>query len=233
MRDRFARRRLEVPIDKRDARPQALTSESVGTEAGKGDSWQETRAFKRGAIIGALVLTCAGAAWAFIGLANREGTPGWAFGAMAVPELALLGFACGRLVALRRCGFERPSAEESSERRRGRKVGIWFGVIFLAECSLIAVAATGLARAGRYLLIPIAVAAIVGLHLVPIAMLLGIPVYSIAGLAIAGLAALSLLVEDERTRVYDVALVVAFALWASAGRVLARYAGPPERPKCG
>jgi hypothetical protein len=187
-------------------------------------TWHEALAFRRGATIGALVLTIAGGAWAFLGLANHTGAPAWAFVAFSAAVFTIVTSAAVRFVTLVRSPVSTVSADAARENaRRGRRVGIVFGLTFAAEGVLIGTAATLLQRADRPLLIPVAVAAIFGLHLLPLGKVLGMPIYNLIGSAIAGLSALALLVPDERARVFDLAMVVAVLLLASAGRVLYRY----------
>jgi len=186
--------------------------------------WHNTREFKFGAGIGALVLTYAGAAWAFVALANRAGTPTWEFGVFALPVLTLTALSVMRLVAVARLPIRKLFGTEAIESaRQGRKVGVWFALIFATEAALIAGTAVILARSGRPLLIPVAVVGIVGLHFVPLARIFSMPIYLVTGLLLAGLAAMSLLVADEASRVFILAIIVALVLWASAARVLAAY----------
>ena len=188
--------------------------------------WHGTQGFKRGAAIGALILTFAGAAWAVAGLVNWPGTPVWEFGFVAVPVLALTGLSISRLVAVAALPSPQvPDAEAAENARRGRRIGLLFGAVFTVEMLLIALAAILLSSAGRPLLIPVAVAAIVGVHFLPLATIFHVRTYGIAGLLLIGASLGSLFVPDEPTRVYVLALMVAMVLWASAGTVLAMHTG--------
>lgn len=174
-------------------------------------------------------MTSAGAAWAFVGLALHEGSPTWAFLVAAVVVLALLVAALSRFPAIARSPVAEVSEEQAeANARRGRRVGIWFGVTFTAEAVLMGASGALLGRSGRPLLAPIAVAAIFGLHLLPLAKVLGMRVYTVTGWVIAGCAALSLAIADDHARIFDLAMVVAVVLWICAGRILVRYATPRE-----
>jgi hypothetical protein len=189
-------------------------------------AWQHTRGFRSGAAIGALVLTCAGAAWAIAALANRPGVPAWTYAAAAVPVLALLSSGVRCLLMIRRDdGLRPPGLDVIEGAQRGRRVGVLFGAVFAAEIALIAVAAIVLSHAGRPLLIPVAVVAIVGVHFVPLARLFHIPVYGAAGWLLLTASLVSLLIVDERLRVFILGLAAAVVLWASAAVVLALHTG--------
>ena len=183
--------------------------------------WQDSRRFKLGAGVGVFVLTYAGAWWAFGALGSHPGTPAWQFVAAMIPVLTLTTFLVVRLVAVVRSPSRKPSVAEAAEgARRGRRMGILFGLVCTAEGLLIASAASMLSSAGRPLLIPVAVAAIVGLHFIPLSRIFSMPIYMVTGTLIAGLAAASLLIADEHVRVFALSLLVAGVLWASAARAL-------------
>jgi hypothetical protein len=188
--------------------------------------WQDSRRFKIGAGIGALVLTCAGAAWAFGALINRADTAPWEFGLFALPALALTLMTVTRLAAIAKHPWQKASGVETAARaRQGRKIGLWFGVVFGAEGGLIAVTAAYLTEIGRPLLIPVAVVVIVGAHFLPLARIFRMPVYGFAGAILMAAALGSLIIPDERTRAFDLGIAAAVVLWVSAGVVLATHTG--------
>ncbi|MEP6730597.1 MAG: hypothetical protein ABJE10_08160 [bacterium] len=191
------------------------------------DTADEGRAFKLGAAIGAMVLISAGAAWAFAALANRVVAPPiWAYGVVAVSVTMLIAWGAIRVAAIVRMPVQRVSEASAVEgARRGRKTGLMFGAIVSVEVALIAGVAVFLARADRGLLVPVAVVAIVGLHFVPLSRVFRVSTYGIAGWLLTSLAALSMLIADERARVFDLAIAVALVLWASAARVLVLHTG--------
>jgi hypothetical protein len=109
--------------------------------------------------------------------------------------------------------------------RAGRRMGRSFGIIFGIEGALIGAVAGALARAGRPLLIPVAIALIVGLHFFPLARVFQVPLYGLTGLfcIVSGLA--SLLVPDSRARLVALGFAMAAVLWISAAAVLVRHTG--------
>lgn len=189
--------------------------------------WHDSRGFKFGAGIGALVLTYTGAAWAFAALGNRRGaTPAWEFGVLTLPVLLLTALGVIRLVAVARLPIVPASGAEAIEgARRGRRVGLLFGAVFAVEFGSIALAAILLSRAGRPLLIPVVIVAIVGAHFLPRARIFHVPTYGFAG-GLLVLAALgSPLITDAPARVVALGMVTGLVLWVSAATVLALHTG--------
>lgn len=187
--------------------------------------WQKTMGFKLGAGIGALILTYAGAAWAFVSLANRSATQTWEFVVAALPVVIITIFGVVRLAAAWKLPFRFSASEATESARHGRRVGLLFGVVFAAEFVAITTAAVLLSWAERPLLIPVAVAAIVGAHFLPLAKIFQIPTYGYAGLILLGISLGSLLITNERTRLFTLGISVAVVLWVSAGAVLAIHTG--------
>jgi hypothetical protein len=189
--------------------------------------WHESRGFKFGAGIGALVLTYTGAAWAFAALGNRPGaTPAWQFGVLTLPVLLLTALSVTRLVAVARLPIAPGSDAEAIEgARRGRRVGVLFGVVFAVEFGSIALAAILLSRAGRPLLIPVVIVAIVGVHFLPLARIFHVPTYGFGGVVLVLAALGSLLITDEPARVFALGMVTGLVLWVSAATVLALHTG--------
>ena len=130
---------------------------------------------------------------------------------------ALAGFSVARLVAAAKLP---PAQDAEQAARQGRATGIWFGIIFATEAIFIAAAAILLAGAGRPLLIPVVVAAIVGVHFWPLARVFRIPIYWGTGALLLCCAAASLLIGDENARLLALGIAVALVLWISAAVVL-------------
>jgi hypothetical protein len=173
-------------------------------------------------VIGALVFTFLGAFWSVESIVNWPGAPVWTYGLVAIPTVGLTAFAFMRLVRSR--GL--PAASDPTRASRdGKRMGIAFGIIFTVEFALVAVCAVVLDNAGRSLLIPVAVAFIVGLHFLPLARVFRLPFYYVTGLACVTCSLGSLLVADEPVRLLALGLAVAAVLWASALVVLLRYTG--------
>ncbi len=172
-----------------------------------------------GAGIGALVLTCAGAAWSFVALINRPEVRTWQFVLLVAPAVILIAASVRQLAAVARMPTSPSHAEAIESARHGRRIGR-FATIFGVEVAVIAAAATLLARAGRPLLIPVAVVAIVGAHFVPLATIFQVRTYSLVGIALLVAAGMSLFISDEPIRVFILDLAGAFILWAGAFAVL-------------
>src|SRR5215467_10320306 len=92
--------------------------------------WQDSRGFKFGAGIGAMVLTYAGAAWAFAALINRPGAALWEYAILSLPALALTVMIVMRLLAICKLHGQEASqdawADEAERANQGRKIGLWF-----------------------------------------------------------------------------------------------------------
>lgn len=190
-----------------------------------GPSWQESRGFRLGAAIGALILTYAGAAWGFAALILRGTTPPWELGVFALPVLALTVLGARRVAAISKEG----GGGSPGNAQRGRRVGLWFGAIFGVEGGLIAFTSSFFARAGRPLLIPVAVVGIVGAHFLPLSGVFRVPTYAVTGALLFGCALGSLLIADEPTRVFALGIATALVLWVSAAAVLLIHTGGRER----
>jgi hypothetical protein len=180
--------------------------------------------FKFGAGIGALVLTGAGALWSVVALMFRADTAAWEYAVVALPVLALAALAVSRMVAVARHPKpELPDASKIEGARQGRRIGMLFASVLLVEAVLIAVASVLLQHFHRPLLIPVAVMAIVGVHFVPLARVFGIRTYRVTGIVLVGLAAGSLWIHDEATRVFALSLASALVLWLSAAVVVMQH----------
>ena len=185
-----------------------------------------TRAYVRGVAIGALVLTFFGVFWASEAITNWTQAPSWAYGVLSLPVITLTLFAVVRFINAAKL----PEAMDGDQAARdGKRTGIAFGVVFSIEFILIAVAAVILNNLDRPLLIPVAVALIVGLHFFPLARLFHVPIYSVTGLLCVACAFASLLVADEAVRLLLLGLAIAIILWGSAGAALLQYTGPSGR----
>lgn len=173
-----------------------------------------SRDYARGVAIGALILTFFGVFWAF---ANWPQAPSWAYGVLSLPVVTLTLFAVVRFINTAKL----PEAMDGDQAARDdKRTGIAFGVVFAVEFILIAAAAAILNNLDRPLLIPVAIALIVGLHFFPLARLFHVPVYSVTGLLCVACAFASLLVADESVRLLLLGLTIAIILWGSAGVVL-------------
>jgi hypothetical protein len=173
-------------------------------------------------VIGALVFSVLGAFWAVESIANWPGAPVWAYGLVAIPVIGLTALAATRLVSSR--SLPR-AADPAAARREGKRMGIVFGAVFTVEFGVIAVVAVWLDTAGHSLLIPVAVAFIVGAHFLPLARVFRLPFYYVTGLVCIACALGALLLPVESVRLLVLGLSVAAVLWTSALVVLLRHTG--------
>ena len=137
-----------------------------------------TRGFARGAAIGALVLTGFGGFWAIESVVHQSEAPAWEWVAVGVTGAVLASLCLLRMV---RAANLAEAHDPGLAARAGRRMGMSFGIIFGIEGLLIGAAAAALAQAGRPLLIPVAIALIVGLHFFPLARVFRVPVYHLTG----------------------------------------------------
>jgi hypothetical protein len=172
----------------------------------------------RGCVAGAAILTLFGSAWCIVALAFWAARPGWSIPAGIVATVVLLGLCILRLMALRNI----PSVDDPSAAAKGKRAGMWFGIIFGAECGVIALCSALLARAGLSVWIPIEVALIVGLHFLPLARVFEVPLYYWTGaLCVIGMLACSL-IRDAAMRLLSAGLLMAAVLWLTAVVLLVR-----------
>ncbi len=178
-------------------------------------------------VVGALVFTFLGAFWALASIANWPGVPAWGNVLVAAPVIGLTAYAVVRMVSSRRLPR---AADSATADRDGKRMGIAFGVIFTVEFALIAVAAVLLDNAGHSLLIPVAVAFIVGVHFLPLARVFRLPFYYVTGTLCAACALGALFLPIETGRLVVLGLSIATVLWISGLVVLLRYTGRPGTP---
>ena len=184
--------------------------------------FEDSRGFKFGVGLGALVLTAAGAAWSIVALIFREGTAVWQYVLAMLPVVTLTALIVRRLAAIAKVDDPQPSEGERIESaRQARRMGLLFAVVVTIEVALIVLAAFALARVNRPSLIPVAVMVIVGAHFVPLARVFRIPAYSVTGFVLVGVAGGSLLIPNESVRLFALGVGSAVVFWASAAAVVA------------
>ncbi len=152
------------------------------------------RAAVRGVASGVLFMALFGTLWADIGIGGLQGWGG--FWLLIVTVLVGIGLLLGGiflLLASRRLSNQIAEADA----RRGRRIGIWFGITFATEGVLIGVA-SGICNAlNRFdLFFPI-MALIVGVHFFPLAFLFQVKTYYLVGAFLCVLALITLLVVPE------------------------------------
>jgi hypothetical protein len=81
-----------------------------------------------------------------------------------------------------------PETTSPEESAAGKKIGMWFGIVFGLEALLIALTSIVLGRLQADRFIPPAIALIVGLHFLPLARLFRVTFYYITGALLSVLA---------------------------------------------
>ncbi len=165
-----------------------------------------------------------GAMWGFLAVSFTNGSLQLAgYLTIGLVTLALLG-AVMRVLRYARSLPEISLPEEAGE---GKRISIYFGIVFGLEFALIAVVAIALGRAHLQQLIPPAVALIVGIHFFPLARLFRVSMYWLTGgllciLAAVALAALlpgrlvtSLTGQDAKSWDLFIAAGAALVIWGT------------------
>jgi hypothetical protein len=170
----------------------------------------------RGIAGGAAILTSFGAAWCFLALANwtaaQPGRPSWSLPAASIATVALLALCAARLLSLRKLH----DVPDPIAAAKGKRDGMFFGIIFGAEGGLIGLSSFLLARYGLSDWIVIATAIIVGAHFLPLASLFHLPLYYWTG-ALSILGALACTpIPDPAIRTRSAAFVMTAVLWITA-----------------
>lgn len=166
----------------------------------------------RGVVVGAAILTIFGGFWLIVALAYFASRPGWSIPVGGATTLTLLVLCLVRLAASQKF----PRVNDPTDAAKGRRAGKLFGIVFAVESALIAGCSTLLASRGLGLWIPIATAAIVGFHFLPLARVFEMAVYRWTGIACL-LAALGCLpIHDFGRRLLCLGLLMTAILWLSA-----------------
>ncbi len=175
-------------------------------------SFAHTKSHNRGLSIGAAILTAFGLFWALAAIhASASLTPAAAYAAIAI---ALILIIASLWCAARAQGREAQNPEAAE--RDGRRAGMWFGIIFTLEGAFIAAAAVLLSRQHLADWIPIATAAIVGLHFLPLARLFRARIYYLTGTLAAAAALASIAISDAASRIAFVCVAMTAILWLTA-----------------
>ncbi len=165
----------------------------------------------RWVIGGAAFLALMGGYWCLTALSFWSGRPGWAIAvACAVVILLLAGCVVRWLQAAKL-----PRGGEA-DAAQGKRMGMWFGIIFGIEGGMIGVIAPLLARTGHSEWILMAIALIVGVHFLPLAYVFEVPqYYLLGGLCVVGSLG-CFLIPPMEPRNLCVGFVMAFALWLTS-----------------
>jgi hypothetical protein len=171
-----------------------------------------------GAAFGVLMMTLFGTAWLAWGLHNTHADSPWLIPALVLPAIALLVPCFGMFQAGRRAAKQAAPLTTEQERVQSR-MGIMFGIIFGAEGLLIFLAVNVLVNLHLDPYIINAVAAIVGLHFLPLARLYRVPLYYWVGGVMVADALLSLALPSP-TREIAVGFSMGAILWLTCVLVL-------------
>jgi len=171
-----------------------------------------------GAAFGVLMMTLFGTAWLAWGLQSELADSPWLGAALVLPAIALLVPGFGMFRVGRRAAKQAAPLTADQKRAQSR-MGIMFGVIFGAEGLLIFLAVNVLTNLHLEAYIMTAVAAIVGLHFLPLARLYRVPLYYwVGGVMVAD--ALASLDLPSPTREIAVGLSMGAILWLTCILVL-------------
>ena len=183
-----------------------------------------TVAHARGVIAGAAILTLFGAVWCILALALWPAHPSWSIPAGVMIAIVLIALCLQRLIAWRKI----PSADDPIAAAKGKRAGMWFGIIFTAEGLLIWLTAMLLNHFGLGDWIPLAAAVIIGLHFLPLARLFEVPLYYWTGaLSVLGMI-VCCFIPDAAVRTLYASLIMAAILWLTAALLLVQT--NPGRP---
>jgi len=168
-----------------------------------------TKARMRGIVGGAAILTLFGGLWCIVALIFWRERPQWAIPVASAATFVLLALCILRLAASARM----PDGHDPAAAAKGKRAGILFGIVFGIEGGLIALSSVLLARAGAGDWIPVVTGLIVGVHFLPLAYVLEMPLYYWTGaLSVFGVLA-CLFIHAVGVRLLCVGLVMAGVLW--------------------
>jgi hypothetical protein len=177
-----------------------------------------TVAHARGVIAGAAILTFFGAVWCILALALWPAHPRWSIPAGSAVAIVLIALCLQRLIAWRKI----PSIDDPIAAAKGKRAGMWFGIIFGIEGLLIGLTAALLSHLGLSDWIPIAAAVIIGLHFLPFARLFEVPLYYWTGaFSILGPIACCA-ISDPALRTLYASLIMAAVLWLTSVLLLVK-----------
>ena len=158
---------------------------------------------------GAIIMSIFGAIWWIVG-ARATGRVSTTF--YAIPAVITLAL----LVAALRTPASEEIVDAAEHSRRGRLVGIWSGV----EGVLILLAVNVLNNIGKADYVPTAIAAIVGLHFIPLARGLPARRYYVTALMFVAVSAASVWIPEADERLWLVSAASACLLWLTSATVV-------------
>jgi hypothetical protein len=159
-----------------------------------------------GRAIGAMFFACFGAGWIFLALAAKQMINGVTASGTVLGMLAMLGTA----VYLMRLAKRWPRVPDDP------RLGRVFGWVNAIQWTAVFIAAFTLGRLHLDAYTPSAVAAIVGLHLFPLARLFHYPLHYLTGTLLVVLAVATAVLVPVSQMQGDAALGTGIILWAAA-----------------
>lgn len=173
-----------------------------------------------GAAFGVLMMTLFGSAWLAWGFQSMGTDSPWLIAAVTLGGIALL-VPCFAVFQIGRKAGKKAAPLTSEQKRFQRQLGQMFGIIFGAEGLLIFLAVSALSHFHLETYISTAIAAIVGLHFLPLARLYRFPLYYAVG-GVMVVEALIFLTLPSPMREIAVELSVGATLWLTCIVVLRR-----------
>jgi hypothetical protein len=167
-----------------------------------------------------LMMALFSTAWLAWGLQSILSDSPWLGAVLVLPAIALL-IPCFGMFQIGRRAAKLAAPLTSEQKRVQSRMGIMFGIVFGAEGLLIFLAVSVLIHLHLQPYIMNAVAAIVGLHFLPLARLYRVPLYYwVGGVMVAD--ALVWLALPSPTREIAVGLSMAVILWLTCALMLRR-----------
>jgi hypothetical protein len=118
-------------------------------------------------------------------------------GAFQIVALILVGLVTlglfGVVVILLQYAHALPKTVSPEDAAMGKRIGVWFGIVFGIEGVLIALASTLLSTFQLDSFIAPSIALIVGIHFLPLARLFRVPIYYMTGILLSALALVALI----------------------------------------
>jgi hypothetical protein len=150
----------------------------------------QSRPAVQGIASGIFFLTFFGALWGFLSASFMSGSLQVVL--FILIGLVTLGFLWVGIMLLRHA-HSLPKSVSPEEAAIGKRIGLWFSIVFGIEIVLIVLASNLLPIFNADRFIPAVVALIVGLHFLPLARLFRVPAYYITGALLSVLSLVAIL----------------------------------------
>ncbi len=162
-----------------------------------------------GMIVGMFICLGFGALWIVMALGFWPARPGWSLLAALSAVVLLAGWTLLRVPSIRRTASNDPRPVRAH-------TGALFALVVALETLAIVAAINLLAVAHFPNLIPFAIAAVVGLHFLPLAWLFRVPSYYLAGAVMVAWTGACLAIENRTSGAIALGLGIGAILWAGA-----------------